>query len=177
MLSQFFFLSFLQLLILLLACLDDLHTRKIHNHLLLILLPIVLVFVFSIGSMHSGSFSFSSGFSLILGGLLCFILAFLLGFPLFYAKVLGGGDVKLLLLFSLTCMVWDFLWILFYSLFWAALLGVFKVLFEKNIREFFFNIYLMLRYRKSESLTLHSLPYSVALLFGWMSFVFLEVIG
>ena len=147
-------------LILLIACVDDLRSQKIHNKLILILLPLTLGAVFLLG-----------GLSALKAGAVSALFAFLIGVPLALTRVIGGGDFKLLVLVSFTLRWEDMLWIALYSLPWALLLGLFKIALDKKLKDFFWNILFLFRHRTSSGLKFHSIPYSIALFVSWLSFL------
>ncbi len=150
-------------LILLIASVDDLRSRKIHNKLILFLLPFVLLAVLLL-----------KGFEGFFAGALSALLAVAAGIPLALIKVIGGGDLKLLVLFAFTVHLSVFIEIVIYSFPWAFLLGLFKIVWDKKLKEFFLNLFFMFRYRRVEGLKLHSIPFSFALFMGWLSFLTLE---
>ena len=168
---------FLPGVILLVASIDDLRSRKIHNHLILFMLPFVLLAVFLshgvlVGS--AGGFSASRGFEGLLAGGFSALLALLVGVPLTLGRIIGGGDLKLLVLMSLTLSWPDFFQILIYSLPWALLLGLVKIVLDKQLKEFFWNLIFLMRYRRIQGLKFHSIPFSVALFAAWLSFLTLQ---
>ena len=150
-------------LILLIASIDDLLSRKIHNHLILFLFPFVLLAV-----------AFFEGFEGLLAGGFSAFLALLVGIPLALGRVIGGGDLKLLVLFALTVSWPDFFRILIYSLPWAFLFGFFKIILDKQLKSFFFNLFFLFRHRTTQGLTLHKIPFSLALFMAWLSFLTLQ---
>ena len=157
---------FLSGLVLLVACIDDLKTKKIHNKLILILLPLVLIAVFllqGVEGLQKGGFSF--------------ILALIVGLPLALGRVIGGGDLKLLILFALTIHWSGLLNTVIYSFPWALLLGVFKIILDKKIKDFLFNLLFLFKHRTTKNLKLHSIPFSFSLFLGWLSFLTLKVKG
>ena len=77
--------------VLLAAGVDDLRSRKIHNHLILFLLPVVLAGVF-----------FMKGAQGLLPAFMGLLTGLIIALPLNLAKVIGGGDLKLLMVFGLT---------------------------------------------------------------------------
>ena len=152
--------------ILLVACVDDLRTKKIHNKLIVFLLPVVLLAVFLLGGIEA----------LKMGGLSA-VLAFCITVPLFLLRVIGGGDVKLLILIAFT-LSWDnLLWISLVSLPWALILGLVKITLDKKLKDFLWNILFLFRHRTSSGLKFHNIPYSIALFFAWLSFISLKVAG
>ena len=150
-------------LILLVACIDDLRSRKIHNKLILFLLPLVLLAV-----------ALTGGLTALKAGLLSALVACVIGIPLTLARAFGGGDLKLLFLLALTLNWMDFLTIFIYSLFWALILGLAKIILDKKLKDFLMNIFFMFRLRTAKGLQFHTLPFSIALFTAWLSFVSLK---
>ena len=165
MLSGFDFQILLSGFILIIASVDDLFTRKIHNKLILILLPFVLLLIFLLG-----------GTKALLVGLFSAFLALIIGIPLSLSSVLGGGDLKLLVLLALTMNWFNFLKIFIYSLPWALLLGIVKIALDRKLKDFFFNLVYLFWNRKNESIQFHRIPFSVALFLAWLSFFSLQIL-
>ena len=173
---------FLPGLVLLLPVIDDLHSRKIHNRLILFLLPFVLLAVFFLkgftglkeagGSAQTLSLPFLQlGFAGLLTGGFSALLAVLVGIPLAVGRVIGGGDLKLLVLVAFTLSWTDLFWIFVYSLPWALFLGLVKIALEKKLRDFLLNMLFLFRYRTTKGLEFHSIPFSFALFMAWLSFL------
>lgn len=152
--------------ILLIACIDDFRSKKIHNKLILFLLPFVLTAVF-----------FAQGLEGLKEGGISALLALVIGLPLTLTRMIGGGDFKLLVLVALTLTWRDFLWIGFYSLPWALLLGLVKIALDKKMKDFLLNLYFLFQDKKRGSLEFHTIPYSVALFFSWLSLLSLRGIN
>ena len=149
--------------VLLIACLDDLWTKKIHNKLILSLLPLVLIAVF-----------FLEGLEGLKSGGISALLALLISVPLHWLRVIGGGDVKLLILIAFALSWKDLIWISLCSLPWALILGLVKITLDKKLKDFFWNILFLFRHRTSSGLNFHNIPYSIALFFAWLSFLSLQ---
>ena len=148
--------------ILIVCAIDDLRTKKIHNKLLLFLLPLAL----------AGAF-FLKGFSLFQIATAA-LLSLVITFPLYAAKALGGGDVKFFFVFALT-VTWMEVWqTFFYALPWALLLGMVKLFFDKKLKIFFFNLFSLLKFQTVKKTSLHTIPFSIALFFGWMTVMVLK---
>ncbi len=148
-------------LILLSGMIDDLATKKIHNYLVLGLL---------VGTLVSVGFVFQWA-GLIQGGL-GMITAFTLCMPLFLARALGGGDLKLLAVFGLATDWNTVLWVLVYSFFWGALLGFFRALLAGTAKELLKNTLSLLKKKtEKDNKNFHQIPYTVALMFGWFTYV------
>ena len=95
----------------------------------------------------------------LISAALCIVILF----PLFVFNVLGAGDIKLL---SVVCLLTS--WqtttsILAYSLFWGLLLGLFKLALSGDLKNFLLSFYLR------TPLVPHKIPYTVALLLGWLT--------
>ncbi|MCY4512161.1 MAG: prepilin peptidase [Bdellovibrionales bacterium] len=142
---------------------DDLRSRKIHNKLILFLLPVALIGTILL-----------KGFSGILTSGLSALLACIMGVPLYLTKIVGGGDLKLLVVFAFTASWMDAGLSLLYALPWALLLGVFKIVLDKKFRDFIANLIFLTKFQKPELSTLHTIPFSLALLFGWLTCVSLK---
>lgn len=146
--------------VLVIAAIDDLRSRKIHNNLLLFLLPLVLISVF-----------FIKGAGGLLPAFAGMLTAAVIGLPLNLAKVIGGGDLKLLMVFGLTLNAQGVVFSFFYALPWALLMGVIKMALDKNLKGFAFNLFSIVKMKKPETQNLHTVPFSIALIFGWLTFV------
>ncbi len=97
--------------------------------------------------------------------------ALVLGVPLMLIKALGGGDVKILLAIS-PLFTWNALIETFVlSLIWGLILGLLIIILNKNFKQFFQNLISLFfkRTHKTSQLSLHQIPFSVALFFGWIS--------
>lgn len=149
---------FLTGLILLIACIDDLRSKKIHNKLILIMLAFALPAVF-----------FFNGLEGLKAGGLSALLALLFAVPLTLARVIGGGDLKLFILIAFTLNFRDLFWLAIYSLPWALLLGLIKIALDRRLKDFFWNILFLFRHFTTKGLKFHSIPYSVALFIAWLS--------
>ncbi len=85
------------------------------------------------------------------------------------AKMLGGGDLKVLVVFGLNVTVAALINTFIYSLFWGLLLGVVMVLLKKQSKNFLSNTLSILSFKKPELNNMHTIPYTVALLLGWLT--------
>ena len=154
---------FLSTLILAVGVVDDLRSRKIHNKLILILLPLALM----------GTLLLKGVSGLLVGGIAA-LLALVMGIPLNLTKIIGGGDLKLLVVFSLTVTWMEAGLSLIYALPWALLLGVFKITLDGKLKDFIANLMVLVKLQKPVVSTLHTIPFSLALLFGWLTYVSLK---
>ena len=152
--------------ILLAGVADDLRSRKIHNTLILVLLAVAVAGVFLI-----------KGLSGLLVGGMAGCLALTVGIPLYMAKIMGGGDLKLLFVFSLTVTWLSAGMSLMYSFPWALLLGLFKIILAGQLRDFLFNLFFLVKFQKPDFSSLHTIPFSLSLFLGWLTFISLKLGG
>ena len=145
--------------ILTLGVIEDVRFKKIRNQVLIGCLLASLVFMI-----------FSGGFGTIPTGLLSLLVALGLGFPLFLLGVLGAGDVKLLMVFSLTQEWSTIFFVSAVSMIWGSLLGVIQITLKKDWSRVRENMGSLVWKRKAPSPgMLHHIPFAVALLFAWLT--------
>lgn len=146
-------------LILLVGLVDDLKSRKIHNWLIVGLLSLTVLAVgiaFGIAGLQQGLLGLCAGVALCL--------------PLFMGRILGGGDLKLLAVFGMASDWNSVLWVLAYSFFWGALLGLIRAILGGTALELIRNtVQLVLPKSQDKDFHFHRIPYSVALVFGWLT--------
>lgn len=94
------------------------------------------------------------------------VLFFVALAPLVYFKAFGAGDIKLLTAFSLFVSVPVAATVLVYSLFWGLLIGLIKIVLSGELKTFSQSILLRTKQVKSQKI-----PYAVAILMGWLSFL------
>lgn len=147
--------------ILIVGMVDDLRSRKVHNWLtvgLAVFALLVVGIVFKLAGLQQGALGAG--------------LAFALCLPLFMAKIMGGGDLKLFTAFGLATDWNTVFWVLIYSFIWGALMGVFKALLSGAGMQLLKNtMSLLARNVDKEKLELQKVPYTVALFFGWLTHV------
>ncbi len=147
-------------LILLAGVVDDLRSRKVHNKLVVVL-----------AAIGAAATLFVSGPQGLLWGLLAATCAIAICIPLVITNVLGAGDMKLLAAFGLTVQWSSVLWVVVYSLFWGALLGVFRSILRGEGLLLLKNTLKLVGRQNIEAQTLQKVPYTVALLFGWLTHI------
>lgn len=86
--------------------------------------------------------------------------------PLVYFKVFGAGDIKLLTALSLFVTVPSAATVLVYALFWGLLIGIIKIVLSGDIKVFTQSFVLRNTQVKSQKI-----PFAVAILIGWCSFL------
>ncbi len=146
---------------------DDLRSRKVHNALIMALLPVV--------AFSSLYFRGIDGTMIGIGAML---LALIITIPLFAVRILGGGDVKLFGVFALALDPVSMFWTLIYSFFWGALFGVTRAALSKQLLALVRNTTKAASRQKIEAQQLQKIPYTFALLLGWLTqLTFLRIAG
>ena len=148
--------------ILLVCILEDLRTRKIPNKLILFLFPLALA-----GGFFLKELSF---FQICLSALLSLVITL----PLYVGKVIGGGDLKCFFVFAITVTWLDVWQTFFYSLPWVLLFGFVKLVLDKKLKIFLRNLVSILTLKPVEKASLHTIPFSVGLFFGWITLLTLK---
>lgn len=161
------FLILVSGLILVVALVDDLRSRKIHNKLLLCCIPIALAFVV-----------LTQGWSALLStSLFSFFGALALSFPLYFLRVIGGGDLKLYCTVALTWNLSTVFWSLTLALPWGGLLGLIRAVLQGKAYIIWTNMLSLIKFKKVEKEALQTFPFSVVLLLGWLSYRVLAMLG
>lgn len=145
---------------------DDLRSRKVHNALILILLPIV-----------AACSLYFRGFDGSMVGVGAMLVALIITIPLFAFGILGGGDVKLFGIFALALDPASAFWTLIYSFFWGALFGLTRAVLSKQLLALVRSTYKAGK-QKVQVQELQKIPYTFALLLGWLTqLTFLRIAG
>lgn len=144
-------------LILVIGFVDDLRSRKIHNNLLLGLLVFTVLFVLAIHGVHG------LGYSLWAAG-----LALGLTFPLVFFGALGGGDMKLFTVFALTCDPNTVFQVFVYSIIGGGLIGLVRAAISGQLVNVLKSTALVALNREIKPSSEFKIPYSAALLLGWL---------
>jgi len=66
----------------------------------------------------------------------------------------------------------DLLYGLLFSFFWAAVLGLVKIILDKKLRLLGLNLYTLLKFQKVSVDEMSTFPFSVSLFLGWLSVTF-----
>lgn len=143
---------------------DDLKTKKVHNWLILTMAGIAVLYQLIINGLAG------------LGqGALGMLVAILVCLPLVLVKGLGAGDLKVLAVLGLATNWNVAVWTAFFSLVWGALFGVLQAVFSGQALVLAKNTFdLLKKSTRTEVKNLHRIPYTVALLFGWLTYVSLN---
>ena len=145
-------------LILLLGVFNDIKSRKVNNKLVLGL-AIAAVITRLLFDSPMG----------LLNGVLASLAAFILMFSLVKFKIIGAGDVKLLMAFAILSDVNSVFWIIVYSFVWGAILGVIKYTLSGEIKALLSNTLGIATRQGIGSGNVHSIPFTVALFLGWLT--------
>lgn len=137
---------------------EDLRSRKIKNKTVVISFAVCSVMALVLGGLPALGW-----------GLVSVMIALLASTPLFMAKVLGGGDVKIFAAVSVLLSAPEVVYTLLASLIWGALLGVLQAVLRGEGKALFHNVLVIFMRAKPQESQLHKIPYSVALLFGYLS--------
>jgi prepilin peptidase CpaA len=147
-------------LILLAGVVDDIRSRRVHNSLVLALIAIA-------GAAQFLLF----GWPGLQQGLIGAGAALLLMAPLVLSRVLGAGDMKLMVAFGFSTNASIVLTVILASLVWGALLGVLRAALGGQLKALMNSTVQVALRRKPAEITLHKIPYTVALAFGWLSYL------
>ena len=154
-------------LILISALIDDLKSRKIHNKLLLCLIPLALLAVL-----------LTQGWSGLLStSLLSSFGALLISLPLYFLRIIGGGDLKLYVTVALTWSLPAVFWSLVLALPWGGFLGLIRSVLQGKALIIWSNMLNLIKFQKVEKEALQTFPFSVVLLLGWLSYRVLNQVG
>lgn len=138
------------------AVIDDLCFRKFHNWLFISLSLVGLWYVFFFSELTTLD---------ALGG---FALGGALMLPLALIKAIGAGDMKFMMCFGIIMGTTATFEVFIYALFWGALIGVLQSLLAGKIKLLADNLR-GFAYKLIPTET-QKTPYTVAILFGWLSY-------
>lgn len=147
-----------------------------------IVVPTLLLIVASVLDVRTGKFpnwlfvsaflsaaiwlGLESGWGELMRGLGASALVFIILTPLVFMKALGAGDIKLMAVFCLLTDLFITGHVFVYSLFWGLLFGLFKMAVAGDLKTFAQSFMLKTPQVKSQKI-----PYTVAILFGWLSYL------
>ncbi len=146
--------------ILLAGVVDDLKTRKFHNWLFLTCSAIAFITIFILAGPQGlirASLGFFSGFFILL--------------PLVMLKIVGGGDLKLMAAFGAATDWNAVLMVSVYALFWGGLFGLIRIVVAKQAPAFARNMMQIVLFKSTKGIEVHTIPYTVALAFGWVTYL------
>ncbi len=139
------------------AVIDDLCFKKFHNWLFLTLTLI--------GSIHLFWFSNLT----LWQGLGGFVVGGALMLPLVLMGATGAGDMKFMMCFGILMGTVTTFEIFVYALFWGALIGVLQSLLAGKFTQLMSNMTVF--FYKLKPAEPQKIPYTVAILFGWVTHI------
>lgn len=153
-------------LLLLAALYQDLKSQKVTNQLVVAAFVISIILVIMLDGF-SGLWPAAGSFGT---AILCML-------PLYLLRAVGGGDLKLVLAVS-PLITWNgMMTFVFASLIWGALLGIIRVALQGKGKQFAANLVAIVSRSKADSVSLSKIPFTVGLLFGFLTQVSLERVG
>ena len=153
-------------MILLAGVVDDLRSRKVHNILVLISFAIAISVTY-----------YLRGSAGIFDGLLAMGTALLLTLPLVLVRVLGAGDMKLLVAFAVSVHWEAVLTTVVASLIWGSILGLVRAIVGGHGKVFAKNLVAIVTRQKIDPVTVTKIPFTIAMFFGWLSYLAIESAG
>lgn len=144
--------------ILLAGVVDDLRSRKFHNWLFLTCAGIAAIVAILTGGLSSLLFAvtgFAAGIVILL--------------PLVLVKVIGAGDMKLLAAFGIVAGWNAVVSVAVFGMIWGAIFGVTKVIVSGQGRVLAMNLMSIVTLKERSTLELHRIPFTVAILMGWLT--------
>jgi len=140
------------------AVASDMRTRKIPNKLVISFFVIATVASILISGFASTWTAIASVLTAV---------AFVL--PMYLLRAIGGGDFKLMIAVS-PLLSWEGVIVLILaSLLWGSLIGIFSAISHGQFRGLAQNLVAIVMRAKPKKESLHKIPYSVAILFGWIT--------
>ncbi len=134
---------------------DDLLNRKVHNIVSMVLLALALGHSLAGGNLWVGFLGLGAAFVLL--------------FPLFALRVVGAGDVKLMMAFGMATSKEAVASVIFYGMIWAALFGVTKLLVAGEQRNLLQLPKMVLSGFHQKFTSVTQLPMTFPLVLGWLS--------
>ena len=144
--------------ILIAGVVDDLRSRKFHNWLFLACAAfavVVLVAVQGPSAMILGVLGFMAGFALLT--------------PLVMLKIVGAGDMKLLAAFGIVAGWEVVLVVSVAALLWGAVFGLARTVLRGQFKRLAANMFSIAVLKDRQGLELQTMPFTVAILMGWLT--------
>ncbi|MCB0350134.1 MAG: prepilin peptidase [Bdellovibrionales bacterium] len=149
-------------LILLVALITDIRTRKVPNVWVLISIVIAL----------ASSYYFYE-FDGLKQGAIAAGMALLLTLPLVLLGALGAGDMKIMFAFGLAGTYQQVFSVIVFSFLWGALIGIGISIVRGRARALLINTFKILTSQPRDDVELLKIPYTVALMLGWITYLVL----
>ena len=137
---------------------DDFRSRKVHNVLFLICAAVALVVAVAVGgweALYLAPVGFMAGIAVFL--------------PLVILKVVGAGDMKLMAAFGIVAGWNAVLTVAVFALIWGAIFGLVQVTLKGQLLGTLKNMLAIASMKNRQPVELHKMPFTVAILMGWLS--------
>ncbi len=95
--------------------------------------------------------------------------------PLVLIGALGAGDMKLLFAFALTSTYQEVFSVFVFSIIWGGLIGLGMAIYRGQAKRLLGNTMRILTAKPRDPTTYHRIPYTVALVLGWATFLLFGV--
>lgn len=144
--------------ILIAGVIDDLRSRKFHNWLFLACAAVATVAIVVLKGpegMIIGTLGFAAGFALLT--------------PLVLMKIIGAGDMKLMAAFGILAGWEAVLTVSAAALLWGALFGLLRTMLRGEIKTLASNMFSIVILKDRQGLALQTMPFTVAILMGWLT--------
>lgn len=151
-------------IILFVAVLFDVKTYKIPN--VWVMISILLAIISSY---------YFYGFVGIKQGAIAAGVAIIMMLPLVLLGVLGAGDMKIMFAFGLATTYPAVFTVIIFSFLWAAIVGVSLAFIKGRGLELLLNTFKIMTTGPGEKKDLQKIPYSIALILGWITFILLGI--
>jgi prepilin peptidase CpaA len=145
-----------------LATIDDLYTRKVHNKLLLLFLALTFLYL---------SFIYENPIGQWRSGLLALLAVTVLTLPFAYFRILGAGDMKLLMVVSLFLNPAEVLSLLYFTLLWAGLFIIILSLSKWGLGIISSRVLQFFYLKNFQVDNKHTIPFTVPIFFAWLTFI------
>lgn len=152
--------------LLLAACLTDIKFKKVYNVFVVVGFLCVLLSHFVFGTRET-FVDAGLGFGLVL----------MLTLPLYLVKGLGGGDLKIFAVFGFATNPNAVLFTFLAAILCGSVIGVLRAVFNKQGDVLFGNFVKLITLKKPQPHTLHKIPFTVALLAGWFTYIVYQAYG
>jgi prepilin peptidase CpaA len=158
--------TFLAGALLIAAVVTDLRTKKVPNRLIVGAFVVALLAMIAI-----------DGFAGYLPLLASLGTALVFSLPLYFVRAIGGGDFKLILVTALFMNWHGVIVMVVSSMLWGSLLGVTQAVLKGHGKQLATNLFSILMKVKPDAQLLHKMPFTVAILFGWLTHLTFQATG
>ena len=149
-------------LILLAGLITDLRSRKIYNWLVLTCLAAAIAHSIYFFDFMPGLIQGAQGAG----------VALMLTLPMVLIGVLGAGDMKLLFAFGFATSYSATFSVVIYSFVWAAIFGLIYAIVSGRFKTMLLNMKDLAAGKKPEEAKLNHIPFTVAIVLAWGTYVF-----